>query len=174
MELLFHTRTLSNWMVKSSHIELYKVTTAADIAAVKRLFLEYLEFVHDYLGQSLAFQDTQKEFATFPDIYDALLIAKVDGEPAGACGIKPFNASQCELKRLYCRRKFRGLRLGTHLTQAAINHAKSLAYQTMLLDTDPGLIHANFIYESLGFRDIAKYYDNPLDESRYMALDLTL
>jgi len=33
------------------------------------------------------------------------------------------------------------------------------------------LTHANAIYETLGFQDIEKYYDNPMD-SRFMALDL--
>jgi len=34
-----------------------------------------------------------------------------------------------------------------------------------------GLIHANAVYEALGFEDIEKYYDNPMD-SRFMGLAL--
>jgi len=36
---------------------------AEEIAAVKTIFLEYMEFIEDYLGESLGFQGTEKEFA---------------------------------------------------------------------------------------------------------------
>jgi len=75
------------------------------------------------------------------------------------------------LKRLYCKPVGRGYGLGLKLSQAAVNHARALGYEQMYLDTDQGLIHANAIYEALGFQDIDKYYDNPMD-SRFMALGL--
>ena len=156
-------------MVKPTLIQ---AQSAADIAAVKSLFLEYLQFVQDYLGQDLAFQGTDVEFATFPDIYDALFLAKLNGQPAGAAAVKPFKGKICELKRLYCRPNARGLGLGQALTEHCISAARDLGYTKMYLDTDPGLIHANSIYERLGFTDIVRYYDNPLGDSRYMELDL--
>jgi len=52
--------------------------TAEEIAAVKTIFLEYMEFIENYLGESLGFQGTEKEFADFPDVYDALFLAKID------------------------------------------------------------------------------------------------
>ena len=47
-----------------------------------------------------------------------------------------------------------------------------MGYSQMFLDTDPGLTHANSVYEALGFEDIDRYYDNPMGCSRYMALKL--
>jgi carbonic anhydrase len=145
--------------------------TETDIAAVREIFLEYLGFVERYLGQDLSFQGTEKEFSDFPQTYDALFLAKLDGRPVAACGIKPFTPGICELKRLYCKPVGRGYGLGLKLSQAAVNHARALGYEQMYLDTDHGLIHANAIYEALGFQDIDKYYDNPMD-SRFMALGL--
>ena len=153
-------------------VRIIKAETKADIAAVRDLFLEYLGFVERYLGQDLSFQGTEKEFADFPQTYDALFLAKLDGEPVAACGLKPFKPGICELKRLYCRPAARGHNLGLKLSQATVDKARALGYETMYLDTDHGLIHANKIYEKLGFRDIEKYYDNPMD-SRFMALNLT-
>lgn len=145
--------------------------TDLEIIAVKDIFLEYLKFIEDYLGQSLSFQGTQKEFADFPQTYDALFLATLNGQPIGACGLKPFKPGICELKRLYCRPEGRGHGLGLALSEAAIHKARSLGYSQMYLDTDQGLHHANRIYEALGFCDIEKYYDNPMD-SRFMALAL--
>lgn len=147
--------------------------SADDIAAVKAIFLEYMAFIEDYLGESLGFQGTEKEFADFPNTYDALLLAKINGEPMAACGLKPFKTGICELKRLYCRPNGRGHQLGLKLTDATIIKARHHGYKEMYLDTDPGLTHANAVYEALGFKDIERYYDNPMGCSRYMALKLS-
>ena len=152
-------------------IRVLQVGTSGDIAAVRAIFLEYLKFVEQYLGQDLSFQGTDKEFADFPQTYDALFLARLNGDPVAACGLKPFKSGICELKRLYCRPAARGHGLGLKLSQAALNKARALGYKKIYLDTDHGLIHANRIYEFLGFRDIEKYYANPMD-SRFMALNL--
>lgn len=143
-----------------------------DIATVKTIFLEYMAFIETYLGESLNFQGTEKEFADFPNTYDALLLAKVNGKPVAACGLKPFKTDICELKRLYCRPNGRGHQLGLKLTEATIIEARRQGYEQIYLDTDPGLTHANAVYEALGFKDIERYYDNPMGCSRYMALKL--
>lgn len=153
-------------------VTISKATSDTDIATVKTIFLEYMEFIEEFLGESLGFQGTDKEFADFPQTYDSLLLAKLDGSPVAACGVKPFKPSICELKRLYCRPTGRGHQLGFKLTQASINEARTLGYDHMYLDTDRGLTHANSVYEGLGFTDIERYYDNPMGCSRYMALKL--
>jgi len=150
-------------------LEIKPAETTEDIAVVRAIFVEYLAFVEDYLGQTLAFQGTDKEFADFPQTYDALFLAELDGEPVAACGVKPFKDKICELKRLYCRPTGRGHGAGLKLCEAAIKAAINMGYMTMYLDTDHGLTHANSVYEKLGFRDIEKYYDNPMD-SRFMGL----
>ncbi len=149
-----------------------KAETPQDIEAVKSIFIEYMTFIETFLGQDLNFQGTDKEFATFPDIYDELLLAKLEGRAVGACGIKPFKGNICELKRLYCRPEGRGHNLGERLTIASIEAARRHGYEEIYLDTDPGLTHANRIYEKLGFTDIDRYYDNPMRSSRYMKKSL--
>lgn len=148
-----------------------KAETPENVASVRGLFLDYLRFVEDYLGQSLGFQGTDKEFADFPATYDALWLAELNGAPVGAVGLKPFEGKTCELKRLWVAPAGRGHGLGEALCRACLEGARAHGYARMLLDTDRGLLHANSIYERLGFRDVEKYYDNPMD-SRFMALDL--
>jgi carbonic anhydrase len=154
-----------------SRVDIRRATTPQDIAAVKAIFVEYLHFVEAYLGQSLSFQGTEAEFSDFPQTYDALFLARLNGTAVAACGVKPFRPGICELKRLYCQPAGRGHGLGIALSHAAIQAAREIGYKHMYLDTDAGLTHANAIYEQLGFRDIEKYYDNPMD-SRFMGLDL--
>ena len=155
-----------------SQVTLDIAQSANDIAAVKAIFLEYMAFIETYLGESLNFQGTEKEFTDFPNTYDALLLAKINKAPVAACGLKPFKPGICELKRLYCRPEGRGHSLGLKLTEATITQARKHGYKEMYLDTDRGLTHANAIYETLGFKDIERYYDNPMGCSRYMALKL--
>lgn len=157
--------------------EIIPAKTPKDIAAVKALFLEYLEFVTQYLGQDLSFQGTEKEFADFPQTYSALFLAKQNGNGLGAVGLKLLapktQPDLIELKRLYVAPAGRGLGLGLALSQAVIDEARLQGYSELYLDTDPGLIHANAIYEALGFEDVPQYYENPLGgQSRYMRLKL--
>jgi carbonic anhydrase len=156
----------------TSTVSLRIAQSPTEVEAVKEIFREYMGFIENYLGESLNFQGTEKEFADFPATYDALFLAAINGEPVGACGIKPFKPGICELKRLYCRPNGRGHHLGQKLTEAAITQAREIGYSQMFLDTDPGLTHANAVYEALGFEDIDRYYDNPMGCSRYMALTL--
>ena len=110
-----------------------KAQSKSDIESVKAIFLEYMAFIENFLGESLDFQGTEKEFADFPKTYDALLLAKVNGEPVAACGLKPFKTGICELKRLYCRPNGRGHQLGLKLTQATIIEARIHGYNEMYL-----------------------------------------
>lgn len=157
-------------MANMPHIALAE--TPAQILAVREVFLDYLRFIEAYLGQSLDFQGTEREFADFPQTYDALWLAEIDGKAVGAVGLKPFDEGRAELKRLYVRPEGRGYGIGLALCEACSLAARAHGYETLLLDTDNGLTHANAIYERLGFRDIERYYNNPMD-SRFMALSLS-
>ena len=92
--------------------EIICATSPDDIASVKALFLDYLEFVTQYLGQDLSFQGTEKEFADFPHTYTSLFLAKQGGQALGAVGLKLLNPEThpdlIELKRLYVSPAGRG------------------------------------------------------------------
>jgi ribosomal protein S18 acetylase RimI-like enzyme len=125
--------------------------TPSDIAAVADLFREYVFRIAREDGIDVGYQDFAGEMATFPARYDLLLLARVDGAPAAALALKRLSADECEMKRLYCRDAFRGLKLGEQLVARLIKDARARGYRLMRLDTHASMGHAIRLYESFGF-----------------------
>jgi GNAT superfamily N-acetyltransferase len=125
------------------------------------------------LGLDLEFQDFSREIENLPGGYGppdgVLLLATLDGTGVGCVGVRRWDASQCEMKRLYVRPAGRGQGLGRALAQRAIAEAVTLGYTRMLLDTLPEMAGAQALYSSLGFADAERYRDNPVPGTRFMA-----
>lgn len=157
-------------------IELLSAVDAAALDLVRELFREYAE----QLGVDLRFQGFDAELEALPGDYaaphGALLLAFVDGEPAGCGAVRPLvdvdYPNACEMKRLYVRRPFRRFGIGRLLAQALLDHATGAGYSTMLLDTLDEMEAARGLYASLGFEEIPPYYYNPLPGARYLKADL--
>ncbi len=156
------------------------VSTPSDsgaLDATKALFLEYAKS----LQVDLSFQDFDQELVCLPGEYDsprgALLVARVDGQWAGCCAMRPLDFSDysnaCEMKRLYVRPQFRGLGLGRRLAEAILEAAQLAAYDCILLDTLDDMESARDLYEDLGFVSIPPYYYNPIAGAHYLKANLS-
>jgi ribosomal protein S18 acetylase RimI-like enzyme len=147
-----------------------------DIEDIRGIFSEYAKG----LGVDLCFQDFDRELATLPGEYaaprGALLLARVDGEVAGCCALRPLDATDypnaAEMKRLYVRKRFRGLGLGRLLAEAAMDGARQGGYSSVLLDTLDDMEAARALYGELGFEEIPPYYHNPIAGAHYLKADL--
>lgn len=144
--------------------------------SVRQIFREYARG----LGIDLCFQDFETELATLPGDYaqprGALLLAKVGGQVAGCCALRPMDTADypnaAEMKRLYVRPAFRGLGLGRQLAEAVLDAARQGGYSCVLLDTLDDMEAARALYEDLGFEEIPPYYHNPIPGAHYLKADV--
>lgn len=158
-------------------MRIVEANSAAQVEQVRDLFEEYAQS----LGFSLCFQGFDKELAGLPGDYappgGRLLLAEVDGRFAGCVALHALpkqGADACEVKRLFVRPEFRGHKVGKQLMDAALDEARHIGYQRMLLDTVSGKMDkAIAMYREYGFREIAPYRENPQPGVLYMELDLS-
>lgn len=160
----------------AAHIQLLSAETPEQLEAVRTLFVEYA----GQLGISLCFQGFDEELAGLPGDYappgGCLLLALVDGEPAGCVALRARPdadyTNACEMKRLYVKRAFRRFGLGRQLAQALMDQAVRAGYSALLLDTLDDMEAARGLYASLGFTEIPPYYFNPIAGAHYLKADL--
>jgi ribosomal protein S18 acetylase RimI-like enzyme len=138
------------------------------VGSLRELFREYFA----WLGPEGWFTDIEAELAALPGGYEALLVARLDGEVAGCVALKQLQDGACEMKRLYVRPAARGSGLGRELVEASIARARELSYPTLRLDTLPRMDAARALYLSLGFRQIERYNENPIEGVLFFELSL--
>ena len=102
----------------------------------------------------------------------ALLLACVDGAPAGLVALREFAPNACEMRRLYVHPNFREHGVGRHLLQRLIKHAQELDYAYMLFNTLPAMQHARKLYDDFGFYAIEPYDEKPHEGVLYGCLNL--
>jgi ribosomal protein S18 acetylase RimI-like enzyme len=150
-----------------------------DFDAVAALVREYSES----LGFSLDYQGFEAELADLGAKYGppggALLLARVEGEPAGTVALRQLEPGIGEMKRLYVRPGFRrertdsGNSIGRELTFRIVEAARACGHQRLRLDTiGPQMEPAMRLYRTMGFNEIAPYYTSPVPGTVYMELVL--
>ena len=154
-------------------LTLSQAQTLVQIEQARALFLEYA----NSLGFSLCFQNFDEELAGLPGDYappdGRLLLAEYDHQLAGCVALHRFDATSCEMKRLYIRSHFRGLGLGRTLAERILSEARNIGFQHIRLDTVAGVMEdAIALYRRLGFREIEPYRPNPIAGALYMELEL--
>jgi putative acetyltransferase len=149
-----------------------EAAAAADFAAARALFEGYAA----QLKIDLCFQGFAAELDQLAQIYapptGCLLLARRGDVPVGCGAIRRLSGQSCEMKRLYIQPPDRGARLGRVIAQRLLARARVLGYASVRLDTLAEMVPARALYRSLGFREIAPYYDNPLPQAVYMEFDL--
>ena len=156
-------------------IELVSPANPQQLEAVRALFSAYALSL-----AAVCFPNLPDELAGLPGSYapprGALLLALLDGQPAGCCALTPLDnvdyANAGEMKRLYVSTAFRGLGLGRQLTEAILDSARMLGYSCVLLDTLDDMEAARALYEDLGFEEIAPYYHSGMAGAHYLKVEI--
>lgn len=161
---------------ETAEVQLLALDDASPMQDIRALFVEYAQS----LSVDLCFQNFSEELDSLPGEYaqprGGLLLALVNGAPAGCCAFRPLDAADytnaCEMKRLYVRPAFRGLGLGRQLAETILEMATQADYDCILLDTLDEMESARALYEDLGFVEIPPYYYNPIAGAHYLKADL--
>ena len=162
--------------MQSEQLSLFVPSSPQEINAVRLLFIEYAKI----LGIDLCFQNFQSELVNLPGEYaaprGALIAAKVAGELAGCCALRPLDGvdypNASEMKRLFVRTGFRGCGVGRLLAEAILDAARQAGYSCVLLDTLTDMESARGLYQDLEFVEIPPYYHNPIEGAHYLMVTL--
>jgi putative acetyltransferase len=157
-------------------VRLLQAAGADHYRTARSLIEEYAADLNVSIGVDLAFQNFSAELEHLAECYGppsgCLLLASSDDEWLGCCALRQLSPEVCEMKRLYIKPQARGANLARRLSHELLSQARTLGYRRMVLDTLGNMTAAQALYRSLGFRDTAPYYFNPLPGVIYMELAL--
>jgi GNAT superfamily N-acetyltransferase len=103
--------------------------------------------------------------------HGAIVVATVDGVPAGCVMMRGIGEDVCEMKRLFVRPAFQGVGLARAMVRTLAFLAAARGYGKMRLETGALQTEALSLYRSLGFKRIAPYHACPqwfADNGRFM------
>lgn len=152
----------------------YRPVQAGDnqaLAAMIRGVLE--EFGVNQPGTVYTDPTTDHLFELFDETKSPYWVA-LDGQNIiGSCGLYPtpgLPEGCVELVKFYVNNNYRGLGIGKHLMQMALDEAKSLGYSSVYLESLPQLDKAVGMYEQAGFEHIPQR----LGESGHFACNILM
>jgi len=151
-------------------IRITEATAPWELDAVRALERAFVAWHRDRHTQDLHLIDSyfdaaafEQELASLPGAYSPpagrLLLATVDGEPAGCVALHPLDAGYCEMKRMFVYPQFHGRGLGVALAGAVIDAARGIGYRAMRLDTSIRQAEALGLYRRFGFEVVPPYYE---------------
>lgn len=151
-------------------IRVASVSGEGEIEKARELFREYQVVA----AAPVCFTSFEQELARLPDGYEAILIAwGKDGEAAGCVAWRSLGDGVAEMKRLYARASHWGSGVGRKLAEEAMASARDKGFARMRLDTLPHMEAAIAMYRRMGFREIERYNDNPVEAALFFERDLT-
>jgi DNA-binding MarR family transcriptional regulator/GNAT superfamily N-acetyltransferase len=89
------------------------------------------------------------------------VIARLDGDAVGCGGFKRVDKGTGEIKRVWTAPSARGLGVARRMLRALEAAAREAGVKTLRLDTNRALTEAHALYRSEGYREIARFNDNP-------------
>jgi GNAT superfamily N-acetyltransferase len=131
-------------------------------AAEAETAFELIEEYYDAIG--VIVRDDRSALAHYVSSPDSpIWVVAVNGAPAGCVMYRPLPEIRdaAEVKRMYVRPAFRGMRLAHALMEAAEQHARDSGLRWLYLDTKDDLHAAIHFYLSRGYQRCEPYNANP-------------
>jgi ribosomal protein S18 acetylase RimI-like enzyme len=159
--------------------------TPEQIEQVRALIAEYRAFLRREIDHEMPEAEVptvaalDQELDELPGVYvpprGCLLLATLNGEPAGCIALFPYSPDSGEVKRLWVRPTARGHKVGRLLVETLISRARAAGVGRLLLSTSVRMTDAQRLYRSLGFAVTEPYFDGPeafMAQEVFMRLDL--
>lgn len=149
-------------------ISIIEATSENEVAAVEQLLRDYLLWMRRRYRNQLEMIDAyfdprewESELADLRGHYGAphggIILALVDGVPAGCVLLRGIGEKDSEMKRLFVRPAFRGFGLAKSMIASVMQLSCKLGYTHMRLETGALLTEAQALYQSLGFKRAGRY-----------------
>lgn len=90
-----------------------------------------------------------------------LLLARVDGEPAGLGGVRHLETEVAEVKSMFVSPAHRGIGLGRRILTELERIAAAHGCRAVRLDTSDYLAEAIGLYRAAGYAQVPAYNENP-------------
>jgi DNA-binding MarR family transcriptional regulator/RimJ/RimL family protein N-acetyltransferase len=89
------------------------------------------------------------------------VIARLDGDAVGCGGFKRIDKTRGEIKRVWTAPPARGLGVARRVLRTLEAAARDGGLKTLRLDTNRALTEAHALYRNEGYREVARFNDNP-------------
>lgn len=134
----------------------------------------YLE-TEDYYSSIVGGKKNREGFIPYnlSDSISDVLLAYMDGVAVGCAGLKKYNDTDVEIKRVWVEPDYRGRHIATELMDRIEDKAREMGFKRAVLQTRPIMEDAVGLYEKRGYELIGNYppYDK-LEGAICMALNL--
>jgi GNAT superfamily N-acetyltransferase len=155
-------------------VDILQASSQQQLDDVRVLFRAFVDWARDRLATDIERVNRyfdpklfEPELAGLPGRFappsGSLLIAYDGSRPVGCVGMRDLGDRVCEMKRMFVAAEARGKGVGRLLVERLISDARSVGHRIMRLDTSMHQHEAMALYEKMGFRRIAAYYDVPED-----------
>ena len=89
------------------------------------------------------------------------VVARLDGDAVGCGGLKRVDKTTGEIKRVWTAPCARGIGVARRMLRTLEAAAREKGFKTLRLDTNRALTEAHALYRSEGYREVARFNDNP-------------
>ncbi len=152
----------------ADRITITRAETPEDLDAVRGLIRAFYRWAMAEIAQTdnpAVFAGLEVELAALPGRYGppggCLILARLDGAPAGCVAFYAQDATTMEIKRMFVRPDARGHGIGGRMMTALLAQAGQVGYRRALLSSHHTMHAAHAVYHRAGFADVPLSADFP-------------
>ena len=147
-------------LIRAASVEI--AAEAPDSADARRCLSEYFrELGARFEGGFHHEKEGLADAAEIAPPAGVFVLARLDGQAVGCGGLKCIDEATGEIKRVWTAPKARGVGIARRMLRTLEAAARDMGFNRLRLDTNRALKEAHALYRKEGFREIARFNDNP-------------